>query len=268
MNLVVEPPLHPPGPPGASRPTLRRSKEPIASHCPCGEPVEARAAGHILCGKHREQVLRGIRRRFGSHRYGGRYAHHVEDYVQECYEKLLKPSGVESFQPQPERPRADAFGAWLWRVVQRFCINKRVYLLCRPTEAPEDAAVECSHELTPDQAFARKCLDELLGLAVADVGAKWKTDSKKEQRFEFFVSFLTEANHEYEQAELELGVSNVNAKQIRHKLAKDVRHAARRRVRDTLYLEPGLEPAEIERRIDAEIQALLDAAFPAREMER
>lgn len=265
MNLLVDPPLHSPEPPSrrAKRPILRRTKEPILSRCPCGQQVEAQAAGHVLCAKHREQVLSGIRRRFGSHRYGARYAHHVEDFVQECYLKLLNPGGLDSFQPQTEHLRADAFGAWLWRVVQNYCHNKWKAIECRPTEVPEDAALESSHELTPDQAFARKCLDELIALAVADVEAKWKaTGDKRARRFEVFVSFLSEENSNYDEAERQLGVSNVLAKQLKHKLSKEVLQAVRGRVRDTLYLEPGLEPDEVERRIEAEIQALFDAAFP------
>jgi hypothetical protein len=57
-------------------------------------------------------------------------------------------------------------------------------------------------------------------------------------------------------------LSNAYAKLIKHQLGKDVLQAARARVRDTLYLEPGLDHDEIERRIDVEIQALLEAAFP------
>jgi len=222
----------------------------------------------VLCAKHRQQVLSGIRRRFGRHRYGARYAHQVEDFVQDCYLKLLNPGGLDSFQPQAEHLRADAFGAWLWRVVQNYCHNKWKAIACRPREVPEDAALESSHELTPDQAFARKCLDELIALAVADVEAKWKaTGEKRARRFEVFVSFLSEENASYDEAQRQLGVSNVLAKQLKHKLSKEVLQAVRGRVRDTLFLEPGLDPDAVERRIEAEIQALFDAAFPPEPVE-
>lgn len=267
MNLSLEPPPHSPGLPGASRPLLR-SKAPELSCCPCGQEVETLGGRHFLCAKHRQQVLRDVSRRFGSHRYGGRYADSVEDYVHDCYEKLLTPGVLDRFQPEPGRARADAFGAWLYRVVEYQCNNKLDYLQLRQTGEPADPAAEPAHAMTPDQAFAQKALKELVALAVADVQTKWKqSGSKKALRFEVFLSFINGEDDDYEHAQMILGVSNANAKKIKHDLGQEVLQAVRLRVRDTLYLEPGLTLHEIERRIDDEIKALLDAAFPPKAAE-
>jgi hypothetical protein len=175
---------------------------------------------------------------------------------------------LDTFQPPPERPRAAAFGAWLKRVVQNHCHNKLDYLLARPTAEATDAAFEPSHAMTPDQAFAKTFLNELAASALAEVEAKWKQNGlKKSLRFEVFLQFLNEQEDDYVLAQMILGVTNVNAKQIKHQLSLDLAQASRFRVRDTLYLEPGLDHAEIERRIDAEIQALFEAAFPEKPAE-
>jgi len=246
---------------------LRRNHE-LETYCPCSEGLAAPAGGQILCAKHAEQVLRHVRRRFGSHRFGGRYAHYVEDIVHECYVNLLAPGGLDSFDPDPGRPRADAFGAWLWGVLRNQCHNKLNYLSHHPSGEPLEMAAEPTHGMTPEQAFAQTFLTDLLKAAVAKVEACWKAKgAKKGERFEVFLPFVFEENVTYEQAQLLLGISNVHAKKLKHDLSEDVLQALRRLVRDTLYLEPGLGHDAIERRIDAEIEALIVAAYPPRSIE-
>jgi hypothetical protein len=228
--------------------------------CPCGVELEARHGGQPLCAKHQQQIAGYVGRRFGRHRYGGRYASFVEDFVQDCYVKLLGRSGLKTFRPAAGRERADAFGAWLGVLLRHYCNNKLDYLGIRNHEPP-DTIPEPAHAMTPEQAFARQCIVDLAGAAFSRVEADWK-GCQGSQRFEVFLPFVLEGNAQYKQAQEVLGVSEENAKRIKCNLAKDTRIEVRRLVRDTLDLEPGLDHKGIERRIDEEISALFDAAFP------
>jgi hypothetical protein len=230
--------------------------------CPCGVELEARHTGQPLCAKHQQQIAGYVGRRFGRHRYGGRYASFIEDFVQDCYRKLAEPSGLGTFRPDASRERADAFGAWLGVLLRNHCNNKLKYGLSG-VAVSLDASPEPVHEMTPAQAFARQCLHDLLGTAVDGVEADWRAKgSKASQRFDVFLPFVLGEKAQYKQAQEVLGVSEENAKKIKCNLAEDTRIAARRLVRDTLDLEPGLDRKGIERRIDEEIGALFDEAFP------
>jgi DNA-directed RNA polymerase specialized sigma24 family protein len=233
--------------------------------CPCGAELEAPHSGQLLCSEHQQQIARYVRRRFGPHRYGGRYAGSVEDFVQDCLERLVAPGGLDTFRPHAGRERADAFGAWLGVVLRYYCNNKLKYLGIRPDFAGElrDPIPEAAHAMTPAQAFTRQCILELVNAAVARVGVEWKSKgSKAAQRFDVFLPFVLGGDARYEQAQEVLGVSEGNAKRIKCNLAQDIQFALRCLVRDTLHLEPGLDHKSIERRIDEEIDALFEAAYP------
>jgi hypothetical protein len=77
-----------------------------------------------------------------------------------------------------------------------------------------------------------------------------------------FLPFVLGEDACYEEAQRTLGVTNANVRKIKCELSEDIRLALRRRVRDTLFLEPGLDHDSIERKIDEEIEELLNGAFP------
>lgn len=258
--MEVQPPTCPWASPGNSNLMSRSGDERDGPHCPCGQELEERESKHFLCATHRQQVVSAVKRRFGRHRYGGRYAASVEDFVNDCYEKLLRPGGVASF-----RAGARPFGGWLHVVVRNFCNNKQDYLLAHPGVAGEslDSALDSAFGVTPDQAFARRYALDLVRDSVAEVEAEWKARGPKaSQRFDVFAPFILGEAARYGDAQSALGVTVSNAKKIKSELAEGIRLALRRRVRDTLDIEPGLNHECIERQVDQEIEELLSGAFP------
>jgi hypothetical protein len=224
----------------------------------------------LLCSKHQQQIAGYVGRRFGRKRYGGRYASSVEDFVQECYEKLLRPNGLGTFRPDAGSDRADAFGAWLGGLLYFYCNNKLKYLRLREPESwhpiPEPAPNPIpgpAHTLTPHEVFMQECIRDLVCAAAARVEVNWKVrGAQASRRFDVFLPFVIEGKTDYKQAQEVLGGSEEHARKIKCDLAKDIKIALRRLVRDTLDLEPGLDHDGIERRIDEEIDALFKAAFP------
>jgi DNA-directed RNA polymerase specialized sigma24 family protein len=261
--VELEPPTSTWEPIQSSKPMPLRADEPDHSCCPCGEELAPLLVAPVLCARHHRQIVRHVERRFGRHRYGGRYASCVEDIVQECYVKVVRPGALDSFEPRDGRSRADAFGAWLWGVVRYHCNNKLDYYRRRPDFAGEPLASleEIDSAMTPEEAFGVQCILDHVRGAVADVKAAWKMNPTKSQRFDVFLPLVLKEGGSYKAAEAAASVSQSNARRLTHELRKQVIHALRQRVRDTLDLEPGLTQEAIRRRIDAEIKELLKASY-------
>lgn len=246
----------------------RSTRLEAASLCPCGdEPLDTGCGFHAIGVSCRERVVRHVRRRFGPHRFGGRYAAEVEDIVQECFRNLLVPSGLGSFVPdvQRGRKRNDAFRAWLWRLVHNHCNNKADYferhqeVLGRPLETlPQSRAAT-----TPEQAFAQTRLRDLNEQAVGEVERCWRSKGQKwGERFEVVLSLLYEQEADTQRARARLGINDVHLRQLKWKLAQDLRCRVREQVREDLVLDAGCEGAVVEREIDREIEALFQTAYP------
>jgi hypothetical protein len=254
---------------GGENPLVAPVDDPGTVACRCGEePIDTSFGQHVVGPKCRAQIARDVRHRFGAQRYGGRLYQFVEDVVQECYEKLVRPGGLDSFRPPPDRPPASAFRAWLAGVVRNHCNNKQKYWQVRPDleGIKLDQLGDPMHAETPAQALALQSLRELKDGAVADVEPRWREKGAKwSERFDVFLPFVLEQDDDYERAQERLGISALNARQLKFKLAGEIGLAARSRVRDELFLEPGLSSAEVDARIDQAIDELFRDAFPERE---
>lgn len=234
-----------------------------ASLCACGEaPIDKRHGLHVICVSCREQVVKHVRRRFGPHRFAGRYAADVEDIVQECFRNLLMPSGLESFKPDPERKRADAFRAWLWCVVYYHCNNKTDYFRIHQEIGGYafDKLPERHAPMTPEQAFARTRLRELNERAVAVVEPRWRVKgAKRGERFDVLLPLLYEKEADTRRARERLDIDDGHLRHLKWELAEDIRRDVRKQIREDLLLEPETDP---EPEIDREIEALFQAAYP------
>lgn len=234
--------------------------------CPCGEEsLDTTGGPHVIGARCREQVARHVRRRFGSHRYAGRYAADVEDLIQDCYRHLLAPKGLASFLPDPTRPRADAFRGWLWCVVRNHCNNKAQYIKTHPESGSDclESLPESRDALTPDQAFARTRLRELNEEAVAQVEPTWRTKGPVwSERFDVILQLVYERDADAKRAGQRLRINDVHLRQLKWKLLEEIRREVRKQVLDDLLVDPGLEHESIERKIDEEIEALFHAAYP------
>jgi hypothetical protein len=244
-------------------PTASDSPEaPPPGTCLCGEEQLVTPCGrHIIGARCQILIQREVRHRFDYPRFGGRFSHAVEDIVQECYEKLSRPGGVGSFRPPPDRPAANAFRAWLRGVVRNHCNNKQKSLGIDLRGVALEQTPEPTHAKTPEQAFALECLLELAESAIAEVEARWRETGRGE-RFDVFLPFVLERDDDYARAEQRLGLEVNHLRQLKHKLTLDIRHAARARQRDELFLEPGLSLESIEAKIDQSLRDLLRDAFP------
>jgi hypothetical protein len=235
------------------------------SLCPCGDESLDTARGmHVVGAKCREQVARHVRRRFGPHRFGGRYAADVEDLIQDCYRNLLAPSGLDKFQPAVGRERSDAFRAWLWRVVHNHCNNKEDYFRAHPEVGGDtlDRLHESRHAITPEQAFARTRILEIIAAAAAVVEPAWRAKGPKgSQRFDVIVALVCE-EIDVSGARERLDITSLHVRQLKWQLADELRPEVRKQIRDDLLLPPGSDPEAIEREIDQEIEALFQAAYP------
>jgi hypothetical protein len=236
------------------------------SLCPCGQESLASGGGRHLIGPTcREKIERHIRRRFGAHRYGGRYAAEVPDMIQDCYQKLLGPGGLVSFQLPPGRDAGDAFGAWLWSVLRNYCNNKLHYLQAQPAVGSDD--LECVPEsrnaITPGQAFARKRICELSKCAVAHVEQNWRAKGVTGgERFDVILPLVYEEDADPQPAYERLGITGGHLRKLKHELRKEIRLESRKQILDGLVLEPEFEPELVELMIDRDIEALLEEAYP------
>jgi hypothetical protein len=248
-------------PPTASSIDLSRP-----SLCACErESLDTRRGLHVLGARCREKVERHVRRRFGPHRYGGRFAAEVPDIIQDCYQKLLAPGGLDSFQPTPGRDVGDAFGGWLWRVVRNHCNNKVHYLLAQPAVASErlDSVPESHDAITPDQAFAQRRICELSERAVAVLAPSWRAKGPLwSERLDVILQLVYEREADTERARERLGITDVHLRQLKLKLTDRIRLEWRKQILGGLLVEPGLEPELIELMIDQEIESLFQAAYP------
>lgn len=263
-----------------------------ANLCPCGEgPLDAGHGLHVVCVVCRDRVVKHVRRRFGPHRYSGRYAAEVEDVVQDCFRILLLPSGLGKFKADPERKRSDAFRAWLWRVVHNHCNNTaKSFRTCQGFhEQPEpDVAITPEQEFpgtrlrdeverrwrgkgpkaesdatTPEQRFARTRLRDLNARAVAEVERCWRAKGpKRGERFDVVLPLVYEMEADTQRARERLGIDDGHLRVLKCKLAADIRRDVRKQVREDLRLEPETDAATIERAIDGEIEDLFQTAYP------
>jgi hypothetical protein len=257
----------------SSRQTPQRAPRltgPIAllqpSLCPCGhELLDTRRGLHVLGARCREKVERHVRRRFGSHRYGGRFAAEVPDMIQDCYQKLLAPGGLDSFQPAPGRDAGDAFGGWLWKVVHHHCNNKVHYLLAQPAVGSDglDSVPESRDAITPDQAFAQMRIRTLSERAVSELAADWRARGPCwSERLDVILQLVYEKEADTERARERLGITDVHLRQLKHKFTQRIRFEWRKQILEELVLEPGVAPELVERMIDEEIEALFQTAYP------
>jgi len=190
-----------------------------------------------------------------------RYPDELEDFVQDVYVKLVAESGLGTFAPPPGSG-AEAFRGWLYGVV-------RNYALCTIRRRKLRAHIALAKtEMLPEptdgsQAFARRCIVDMVGAAVETVKNRWSAKAEGwHERFDVFLQFVQEKDSDYERARARLGISYENAKKLRHDLKEEICLEVRAQVRDGLLLEPGLDSETIERMIDHEIRALFDEAFP------
>jgi hypothetical protein len=267
--VELEPPTNAWKPLGSQQLMAAPPDDPEDEACPCGEePIGALFGQHVVGVKCRAQIEGAVRHRFGAHRYRGRFSQAVEDVVQECYVKLVRPGGLDSFRPQPGKPRADSFRAWLSGVVRNHCNNKGDHIRSHPDldADPVDGIPEPMHAKTPAAAFAEEALRDLARGAVADVEARWRQKGAvSSERFDVFLPFVLERDDDYGRAQRRLAIKYDHARKLKFTLDGEIRRAARARVRDELFLEPGLSPAEIEAMIDQAIDELLCDAFPGGE---
>jgi len=237
-----------------------------ASLCPCGEePLDAHHGMHTIGVRCRELVVRHVRRRFGPHRFAGRYAAEVEDIVQECYQKLLARAGVDSFQPDPARKRSDAFRAWLWHVIHFHCNNKADYFRRHPEVAgcQFDNLPETHFMTTPEQEFARTRLRELNERAVEAIEQRWQAKGAEwVERFDVVLSLVYGKEADSQRARDRLGVDDVHLRVLKSRLTHAIRRHVRTQICQELALEPDLGRAAVERAIDREIAAMFQTAYP------
>lgn len=236
------------------------------SLCPCGgESLDSCRGFHVIGPRCREKVERHVRRRFGPHRYGGRYAAEVPDMVQDCYQKLLAPGGLDSFRPVAALEQSDAFGGWLWQVVRNHCNNRLKYLLAQPavSNGGTENLPEQAEAISPEQEFARALIRELSEAAVALVAPTWRARGPMwSERFDVIVRLISEQEADAKRACERLAIDASHLGVLKLKLAALLRLEWRKQIFDGLALEPGLAPEVIELMIDREIEALFQAAYP------
>jgi hypothetical protein len=242
----------------------------LSRRCPCGDEALDGCRGlHVLGPRCREKVERHVRRRFGPHRYGGRYAADVPDLIQDCYQRLLAPGGLDSFRPVDALEPAEAFGGWLWLVVCNHCNNKLKYLTRQPAAAKDEltSLTESREVTTPEQEFARTLIRELSEAAVARVAPTWRARGPMwSERFDVVVRLISEEETNTNRACERLGIDQGHLAVLKLKLNRRIRREWRKQIRDGLALEPGVAPELIELMIDREIEALFQAAYPANDL--
>ncbi|HEY8947108.1 MAG TPA: hypothetical protein VIM73_22845 [Polyangiaceae bacterium] len=235
--------------------------------CPCGEEsVNVPYGLHVIGPRCRAQVATQVRRRFGPARFGGRYAADVEDIIQECYRNLVAPTGLGMFQAPDDGVKGRAFRAWLWRVVHNYCNNKADYLrrqLAVGTN-PLKSVHESRHAITPEQAFARERIRELVEVAVREIEPGWRTTALMSERFDVILQLLSEQESHTERARERLGVTGNHLRQLKWKLQDEIRRELRKQIMDDLFLEPGIDRETVDCKIDREIGALFEAAYSVR----
>lgn len=222
---------------------------------------------HAIGARCRELVVKHVRRRFGPHRFGGRYAAEVEDIVQECYQKLLAPSGISSFTPDPGRSRSDAFRAWLWRVVHYHCNNKTDYFRRQLRRSPTNNCTDWHVLTTPGGVLAQTLLRALNDRAVEAVERSWRAKGPKwSKRFDVLLSLLYAKEADTKRACVILGIKDGNLRILKRRLRLAVLGHVRAQIREDLRLDPKMHPAAIERCIDQELFDLFHTAYPCGEV--
>jgi hypothetical protein len=185
--------------------------------------------------------------------------------IQDCYQKLLAPGGLDSFRPPPDREVSDAFGAWLWAVVHHHCNNRAHYLQAQPAVGGDglESVSESQDAITPEQEFARTRIRELSERAVAELAPSWRAKGPVwSERLDVILQLISEKEADSERARTRLGISDEHLRQLKFKLTKRIRHEWRKQILDDLIIEPGVSPEVIELMIDREIEDLFEAAYP------
>jgi hypothetical protein len=185
--------------------------------------------------------------------------------IQDCYQKLLAPGGVDSFRPVAAPHQRDAFGGWLWQVVCNHCNNKLKYLLAQPAvgHAGKEDLPDQREASSPEQEFARALIRELSEAAVALVAPAWRARGPSwSERFDVIVRLISEEEPDTKRACARLAIDASHLGVLKLKLTALLRLEWRKQIFDGLALEPGLEPEVIELMIDREIEALFQAAYP------
>lgn len=189
--------------------------------------------------------------------------------IQDCYQKLLAPGGLDSFQPPPGREVGDAFGAWLWTVIHNHCNNRAHYLQAQPAVGSDglEKLGESHDAITPEELFAQTRIRELSERAVAELAPSWRAKGPVwSQRLDVILQLIYEKERDTERARERLGISDEYLRLLKFQLTKGIRRAWRKQILDDLPLEPGLAPEAIELMIDGEIEALFQAAYPGRRL--
>jgi hypothetical protein len=230
--------------------------------CPCGEELLAAGGKHVLGSECCSRVQDCVRKYFNA---AGRYAHYFEDAVQDCYAKLADPRKLAAFNVPPGRDRADAFRGWLYIFVKRTSLNRLEEFGIRKDYSGSslEALVETGDSTTAAQLFARECIREIARQAVSQARRHWQAKgAEAAERFEVLLEPVLTDSVDYDCIRKRLGIGRQYAVQLKCELVRDRDRAARRLVEDTLHLEPGLDRATIEQRIDQEIDDLFETAYP------
>lgn len=242
----------------------------VSALCPCGSAFEgavdlrrkAANAGqvHGLCGGCQSAIERHVQRRFGRHRYGGRLADRVGDFVQDCYVKLFGPGGIAGFRPPEEvEARSRAFRGWLWKAAHNHCNLTQQYWRRRFDELDGKGAgdtISPTPFITPEEAFTRDYCLAIIQSCIDEVRQAWERKGKG-HRFNILFGFLSEDGSSYSDVATKLGVTENHAHGLVHELRSDLKRARIEAVRNTLDLPPGLDPLEEARRIEEEIRDLM-----------
>jgi DNA-directed RNA polymerase specialized sigma24 family protein len=232
--------------------------------CPCGDPLDAPigrvARGHVVCGGCRGRVERHVERRFGRHRYGGLFAGHVGDFVQDCYEKLHREGGIDRFAPPSEADaRRDAFGRWLWKVVHNHCnVTFERWWRRLKEEQPGSAELLAPPPPSPEQAYLQQYGLTLVQGCIEKVQRRWEAEGKADE-FRVLLAELSGDGSGYAEVAARLGISEGYARWLAHELRQGLRAARIEAVRDTLDLPWGLDPASAMARVEREIADIMNA---------
>jgi DNA-directed RNA polymerase specialized sigma24 family protein len=231
----------------------------VERRCPCGEePIDGSRGGGVL-GASCIRVVTGCIWSF----FGRRGPEKIADLVQECFEKLLAPKGLDCFELPPGVNAADAFRAWLRGVTRNHCLRRLTYDGVRELIEPEPP-----HGLPEpsdsEAGFAIDWLRQLAHSAMLEVEPRWRARGQdSSERFDVFWQLISQDSTDYAYACEKFSITEENARVIKARLKDEINQEVRKQVLDTLLLEPGLDEKAIDRKIDEEIEALFLAAFPS-----
>lgn len=226
--------------------------------CPCGDPLDVVPRRHIVCRECLRRVERHVERRFGRHRYGGRFARYVGDFVQDCYEKLYREGGIDRFvAPSDAEARRTAFRGWLWTVVHHHCNgvlakwNRRL-----DDDQPHADEPPPPAPLTPEEALMHQYRLTLAQGCIEQVHRAWSARGRGD-KFSVLIGFLCGDGSTYAQVAERLDVSVEHARVLVHELREGLWGALIAAVRATIVIPFGLGPASTRALIEDEVAQIM-----------